>query len=155
MFGQISNWINTNLPQVPQVNMPSMPAMPNMPNISMPTMPNMPNISMPTLNMPAMPSLFNKNKEEGGEQDPAKTEAAITSGDEAQKAETVSALAAAAADGQTNVDAIQVEPQAGVVANGAAAADGEHKKFNPLDLDPSKALGTAKDLGSNLGSKLL
>lgn len=159
MFGSISNWINTNVPQVnmpsmpnmPNISMPTMPNMPNMPNISMPSMPNMPNISMP--NMPNMPNLFNKNKDEAtGDQEQAKIEAAIA---QAGAEEDATAAPQAASNGQANVDAIQVEPQqqAGAVAN--VAEGGENKKnFNPLDLDPSKALGTAKDLGSNFGNML-
>ena len=133
--------------------------MPNMPNISMPTMPNMPNISMPNMpniSMPNMPHLFSKNKEEASDQEQqAKIEAAIASaGAEEEPTVDAAQLAASSANGQANVDAIQVEPQAGAVgaANGAAEG-GESRKFNPLDLDASKALGTAKDLGSNFGSE--
>ena len=103
--------------------------------------------------MPNMPNLFNKNKEEAGagvDQEQAKIEAAIASAG-AEEDPKPDAAAQAASNGKANVDAIQVEPQAGAVAN--VAEGGENKKFNPLDLDPSKALGTAKDLGSNFGSK--
>ncbi|CAF0853581.1 unnamed protein product [Brachionus calyciflorus] len=55
MFGSISNWINTNLPNaIPEVNLPNI----NMPNINMPNLSTLPNI----------PELFNnKNKNENSE----------------------------------------------------------------------------------------
>lgn len=150
MFGSISNWINTNIPQnIPTVSMPSMPAMPTMPN--MPAMP-----AMPT--MPAMPQLplFGKKGEEvlkEGEEALPSTENEIVEQEQTSAPET-----------KLNTDLNHIEPvvenQPEKEANPEAvidpeAEDAEKGNDQKFGFHPNKAMGAAKDLGNNIGSKLL
>lgn len=153
MFGSISNWINTNIPQVPTVNMPNI-SMPNMPNISMPTMPNMPSINMPNINMPNIniPDIFNKNKEGDAttaEQQQTGDEQQVTSAQQQQEQQIKESVADATADQQ------QPTTSADAAAAAAEAGDDAQKfNLNPLDIDAKKTLGQAKELTSNFGNML-
>lgn len=134
MFGSISNWINTNMPQVPPMSMPSMPNMP----------------SMPKPNMPAMPDIFGKNKS-----------AAPT---EEQQANAEAAANVETKDTGAVEEPKKLEQEAGEienVSNGDSTVAGEGEQanskaglMNPLDIDAQKALGTAKEIGSNIGSNI-
>lgn len=149
MFGSISNWINTNIPQVPTVNMPniSMPTMPNMPNISMPTMPNMPSINMPNISMPDI--FTNKSKEatDGADAMPSQQNA-----DEQQHQQQ---LPLTTQQEQQIADATS-EPTTSAAAAAAVETENDAQKFNlnSLDIDAKKTLGQAKELTSNFGNML-
>lgn len=107
--------------------------------------------NMPNVNMPKIPNLF------GGNQDSGEAASATSGGAQEQ---------AATAQPQTEqIQHAQTSNQAETNATDAAASapatadpnSQEHHNFPNvnIDIDPTKAFGQAKELGSNIGSMFL
>jgi hypothetical protein len=117
MFSNLSNWINTNIPQsIPTVNMPS----------------------MPNVQMPKIPDLFSKNKN-AEEQQASENQTANEENQTEQQQEQLLTTS-------TAVNADENQPDAEIKS-----------KFTlntaEINQNAQKAIGAAKEMSSNLGSK--
>lgn len=149
MFGSISNWINTNIPQ----NIPTMPNMPAMPTMQMPAMPTMPQMNL---------NPFKKGEETGSATTPKEGEEVPITQTEIVEQEQTS-IPETKLDIQVDLNNIEpvVEKQPEQEANPDGTnvdpdAEGNEHKFgvNLGGIHPTKAMGAAKDLGNNIGSTI-
>ena len=125
MFNSISDWIK--LPQ--QVQMPT--------------------VNMPS--MPKMPDIFGMNhKKEGGETTTSSEADTNEAGKDMQQQQQQQQQQTAAAQQQQQEAGAEQASTSGEAAND----DPEKKKKMPIDIDPSKAIGQAKELGTNIGSTI-
>ena len=134
MFGQISNWINTN---VPEVKMPEV----SMPKVSMPSMPH----------MPKMPDIFGKKSGEeggGGEGAAAAEGGQIDTGNMEPQQEQQEYAQQQSADVPTTSEAAAA---ASGDENGAAKF---HINTTEINQNMQKGIGHAKELGSNIGNMI-
>jgi len=138
MFGSISNWVNTNVPT----------SMPTLPTLNMPT--------LPTVHMPGSLNFLGKNKttaEPAGDEATAAADVKVEVGEE-----TVSSRPAS--QNSMNKTEVVEEPAKStdetkleedeVVDTPETAAKSE----NHSQMGATKALESAKELGSNIGSML-
>ena len=120
MFSNLSNWINTNIPQsIPTVNLP-----------------NMPNVHMPKL-----PDLFGKNKNPEEATDGQEQNLVEASLNEQAQLPTTSAEAENDAEAQADLNSAEAKHKFGLNAA-------------ELNQNAQKAIGAAKEMSSNIGSKI-
>ena len=140
MFGSISNWVNTNVPT----------SMPTLPTLNMPT--------LPTVHMPGSLNFLGKSKttaEPAGDETSAAAadvkvevaEEAASSRPASQNSMTKSEVAEEPAN-KNNIDETKHE-EVDVVD----VPDTTAKSENHSQMGATKALESAKELGSNIGSK--
>ena len=154
MFGSISNWISENKPTIPTVSLPTV-------NVSMPSMPAMPTMTMPS--MPAMPTMHNPFKK--SEEAPKEGEETLTTNSQNELVEQEQTTVVVEKKPDTpvdlnNIEAVatekqQTEEEANPDAAGGDQEDGEKANDGKFGFRtaPTKAMGAAKDIGNNIGSK--
>lgn len=119
-------------------------------------------VQMPTVNMPKIPDIFGMNNKKEGEaatsnEAAADGQAPQTSQDmqqhqhQEQNQQQQQQLLQDAAKPSSGSDSEQAAANSSIPA--AGDEDHEKKKKMPIDIDASKAIGQAKELGTNIGSK--